>query len=258
MAAVLACGPEAVLSHRSAAALWGLWEGQQVSVDVTAPGRRGRLPRRYRCSSPRIAVVRRTGRWWTAFPAPAVATTLLDLAGGGARRELRERGRAGRGASRVFDLGAVRELIERSGGAGVLRGCDRSSTSIDPRSERTRSELERRFLGCAAGPACTSRRSTCPLDLGGSPDKPTSSGATPGLIVETDGRRFHDTDSAFVDDRRREQRLQLAGWRVIRCTWGQVDREPARARRRPIRASASARPTGRDLRCRRGSRPIGG
>jgi very-short-patch-repair endonuclease len=48
------------------------------------------------------------------------------------------------------------------------------------------------------------------------------------LVVEADSRRFHDTDSAFEHDRRREQRLQLAGWRVSRCTWKQVEREPKR------------------------------
>jgi very-short-patch-repair endonuclease len=47
-----------------------------------------------------------------------------------------------------------------------------------------------------------------------------------GLIVEADGRRFHDTNSAFQLDRRREQRLQLAGWRLSRCTWWQVENEP--------------------------------
>jgi very-short-patch-repair endonuclease len=49
-----------------------------------------------------------------------------------------------------------------------------------------------------------------------------------GLIVEADSRRFHDTHSAFQHDRRREQHLQVAGWRVSRCTWEQVANEPRR------------------------------
>ena len=40
-----------------------------------------------------------------------------------------------------------------------------------------------------------------------------------GRIVEADSRRFHATDSAFVKDRKREQQLQLVGWRISRCTW---------------------------------------
>jgi very-short-patch-repair endonuclease len=46
------------------------------------------------------------------------------------------------------------------------------------------------------------------------------------LILEADSRRFHDTDIAFVDDRRREQRLQVGGWRVSRFAWEQVEFEP--------------------------------
>jgi very-short-patch-repair endonuclease len=48
------------------------------------------------------------------------------------------------------------------------------------------------------------------------------------LIVEADSRRFHDTDSAFVEDRKRRQQLELAGWRVSQCTWEEVEREPRR------------------------------
>lgn len=46
------------------------------------------------------------------------------------------------------------------------------------------------------------------------------------LILEADSRRFHDTDMAFAEDRRREQRLLVDGWRVSRCTWEQVEFEP--------------------------------
>ncbi len=46
------------------------------------------------------------------------------------------------------------------------------------------------------------------------------------LIVETDGHRTHGTRQAFERDRRRDQRLTLAGWRVIRVTWRQLTREP--------------------------------
>lgn len=45
------------------------------------------------------------------------------------------------------------------------------------------------------------------------------------LIVETDGRAVHGTRQAFERDRRRDQRLMLAGWRVVRFTWLQVTRE---------------------------------
>ena len=48
------------------------------------------------------------------------------------------------------------------------------------------------------------------------------------LIVETDGRDVHSTRQAFERDRKRDQRLMLAGWRVVRFTWRQITREPER------------------------------
>ena len=46
------------------------------------------------------------------------------------------------------------------------------------------------------------------------------------LVVETDGRASHSTHAAFEDDRRRDQSLMLAGYRVVRFTWRQVAQEP--------------------------------
>ena len=48
------------------------------------------------------------------------------------------------------------------------------------------------------------------------------------VVIETDGRRFHSTLRAFESDRRRDQRLMLVGWRVIRVTWRQIIDEPQR------------------------------
>jgi very-short-patch-repair endonuclease len=47
------------------------------------------------------------------------------------------------------------------------------------------------------------------------------------LIVETDGWESHGTRKAFEDDRRRDRRLSVAGWTVVRFTWRDVEREPA-------------------------------
>jgi very-short-patch-repair endonuclease len=48
------------------------------------------------------------------------------------------------------------------------------------------------------------------------------------LIVETDSDRYHRTRKGFESDRRRDQRLVLAGWRVIRITWRQLEEDPRR------------------------------
>jgi very-short-patch-repair endonuclease len=42
------------------------------------------------------------------------------------------------------------------------------------------------------------------------------------LVVETDGFEFHAMPSTFADDRRRDQKLTLAGYTVVRLTWEQV------------------------------------
>jgi len=54
------------------------------------------------------------------------------------------------------------------------------------------------------------------------------------LIVEMDGHRFHGNRHAFEHDRDRDQRLVLAGYRVVRFTWRQITRESAKVGRRII------------------------
>ena len=57
------------------------------------------------------------------------------------------------------------------------------------------------------------------------------------LVVELDGRAFHDDPASFERDRARDRRLAVAGWRVIRVTWRQM-RDPA-ALTRDLRALLS-------------------
>ena len=56
------------------------------------------------------------------------------------------------------------------------------------------------------------------------------------LIAETDGRASHATRRAFVHDRRRDQRLMLAGYSVVRFPWRQVFHEPDDVARHAARA----------------------
>jgi very-short-patch-repair endonuclease len=97
---------------------------------------------------------------------------------------------------------------------------------IHPETKRTRSEMERLFLRMCERARLPRPEVNVTLYVGGRRTVPDFLWRSAGLIVEADGRRFHDTDSAFQSDRRREQRLQLAGWRVSRCTWEQIEREP--------------------------------
>lgn len=227
MAAVLACGPDAVLSHRSAAYLWGLIDEFTEPIDVTAPSRRGRSPAgvaAHRDGS--LQPIDRT--ILHGVPCTSLARTLLDFAGTAPEWELRR----AVGQAEVLHL-----LDRRQMGALLRRGRRRRGVArlrlvfdtIHPQTRRTRSELERLFLAMCVAAGLPQPRVNVWVDApGGSPLQADFLWRDAGLIVEADGREFHDTGTAFERDREREQRLQLAGWRVSRCTWSQVERESRR------------------------------
>jgi predicted transcriptional regulator of viral defense system len=177
MAAVLACGPDAVLSHRSAAAHWGIHEDSRNLIDVTAPGRRGRIPmgiaaHRHGSLTPTDRTIERD------VPCTTVARTLLDLAGVVSPRRLQHAITEAE-ILRLFDLTAMREVIERSRRRRGVARLRLAIASHDPRDERARRGLERRFLDLAGAPNSRPPRSTaCSLSRE-SRSNPTSSGARP-------------------------------------------------------------------------------
>ena len=225
MAAVLACEEGAVISHRSAVGLWGLRENNgSPTIDVTAPNRRGRSPsgiaahRDGRLSSSECTTV-------DGIPCTTVARSLLDFAGVARPWELRKAVSEAE-VLRLLDIDAVRRLIRRHRGR---RGVARLRVVLDeihPETKRTRSELERLLLDACSKSGLPRPEVNVKLRVGNERLEPDFLWREAGLIVEADSRRFHDTYSAFQRDRKREQRLQVAGWRVSRCTWEQVEREP--------------------------------
>jgi very-short-patch-repair endonuclease len=226
MAAVLACGPDAVLSHRSAVDLHGLGEGRRGRIDVTAPNRRGRSPDgidAHRDGSLVAADRTEVDR----IPCTSVARALLDYAGVVPIWTLRKAvGEAE--VLRVLNVSAVRDLIKRSKGR---RGVARLRLVLDelhPQTRRTRSEMERMFLRMCSRAELPEPEVNVSLHIGNGVLKPDFLWRDAGLIVETDSRRFHATGRASLDDPRREQRLQLSGWRVSRCTWWEIENEPRR------------------------------
>lgn len=220
IAAVLACGPEALLSHRSAAALWGFLPDARRGVDVTAPCR----SRRNR----REIVVHRARRLDPAdrdvedgIPVTTVARTLLDIAGVVPRRHL-ERAVEAAERLRLFDLRSVDAVVARGQGRRGLRALSDVLRAYRPIPGATRSELERRFLELcrAAGlppPALNALVAGLDVDVVWHPRR---------LVVELDGRTFHDTQEAFERDRVRDATLALAGYRVLRVTYRRLTSEP--------------------------------
>lgn len=224
MAAVLACGPGAVLSHCSAAELWGLAPSTRWEIDVTAPNRRGRMPvgiAAHRDGA--LHVCDRAERH--GIPCTTVPRTLLDIAAVIPRWELRK-AVAEAEVLRLFRVPEVQALLRRCRGR---RGVARLRLCIDdlhPSTKRTRSELERRFLTLCERAGLARPEVNVPLEAAGLRLRPDFLWRDARLIIETDSRRFHGTASAFELDREREQRFFAAGWHVVRCTWRQVEHNP--------------------------------
>ncbi len=98
---------------------------------------------------------------------------------------------------------------------------------IRPQTKRTRSEMEREFLRLCQKAGLPEPEVNVSIRVGGRMQEPDFLWREAGLILEADSRRYHDTDSAFQIDRKREQRFQLAGWEVSHCTWEQIFQESA-------------------------------
>jgi very-short-patch-repair endonuclease len=227
MAAVLASGPGAVLSHRSAAYLWGLVDSWEEPIDVTAPNRRGRNPNgvaAHRDGS--LQPIDKTTLY--GIPCTGVARTLLDFAAVVLEWEVRK-AVAEAEVLQILDRPKLEALLRRSRRRRGVARLRLILDTIQPQTKRTRSELERKFLEMCAKREVPEPEVNVWLPA---PDGKRYQAdflwRDARLIVEADGRRFHDTDSAFLSDRKRRQQLELAGWQVSQTTWKQIEQEPRR------------------------------
>jgi hypothetical protein len=223
MAAVLACGRRAALSHWDAAALWGLMPARGERIEVSTPSRSGRDPERARIRLHRVGTLRDEERTVVdGVPTTTVARTLLDLAPRLAPRALEDLiGQASRLG--VFDRWTVLRCLEahpRRPGSPALRGVLSALEGRD--AADLRSALEVRFLQLCddhglPAPATNVRVAGFLVDF-----------HWPGtrLIAETDGYAYHASRASFERDRDRDQRLTLAGYTVVRFTYRQVTRTP--------------------------------
>ena len=220
IAALLAMGGGAVLSHRSAAALWEIWpEGNSKAVEVISPRRHGRQRRAgIKVHRPEVLppeeLTERDG-----IPVTSAARTVLDLATSLRGRRLE---RAIDEAARFCtaeELAAAAYRTRRPGSHALRAALARHQ----PGTTATRSELEERFLAL-----CRQRNLPQPevnvplLDYVVDFLWPSV-----GLVVEVDGQATHGTPGAFHSDRDRDGRLTVAGYRVVRFTWWDVTRRPA-------------------------------
>lgn len=224
LAAVLACGPDAALSHRSAASHLGLLHSTRSESDVTTTRRAGRLVAGVDAHFARRLDVSEIEKV-EGIRCTTVARTLLDLADVVKRRVL-ERAVDKAEVLRVFDGCALEAVLERAAGrrgAPLLRSILKENQIG---ATITESELEEHFLALCGVAGIPLPLVNQWILLEGGAVRADFLWPDQRLIVETDGRRVHATSRAFEHDRRRDQRLMLAGYRVVRCTWRQVVSEP--------------------------------
>ena len=218
MAAVLTCGAGAVLSHAAAGALWGI-RHTTGAIEVTAPTLRRRPGIVVHRSTNLGAVVTRH----QGIPVTTPVRTLVDLAARLARSDLE----AAVNEADKLDLVGTEQLragldeMERRPGVVVLRDL------LDRRTFRlTDSHLERLFLRIV-------RAAGLPLPETGtllSGLKVDFYWPELGLVVETDGLRYHRTPAEQAKDLRREQVHAAAGRPTLRFSHSQVRFEPDHVR----------------------------
>jgi Transcriptional regulator, AbiEi antitoxin/Protein of unknown function (DUF559) len=218
LAAVLACGDGAVLSHRSAAAHWGLLQSEATRTDVTIPrARAGNAQIRLHRSHSLDACDTTTHQ---GIPITSVPRTLLDLAAT-VRPDRLERALAQAQHLELYDHRAITELLARANGH---RGKGGLTEAIAVEPKLTRSEWEVRMLSLVRTAALPEPLVNRPLDA---PDhgecKPDFHWPAHNLIVETDGWKSHRTRAAFESDRAKDAALTAAGYRVVRFTWRTPD-----------------------------------
>jgi hypothetical protein len=219
MAAVLYCGPDAALSHRSAAALWGIREPSSGAIEVTIPRKS-----RSRESIRRHRAVLAADELTTAaqIPVTTVPRTLLDLSASLPTDRLEQTLRQSE-RLRIYDTLSLGEMLARHPrhrGARSIRECLRRRRDAPPGV--TREELEARFLAFLDRAGLPRPRLNAWLSLRDRRYQADCLWRDRSLIVELDGYASHGTRIAFEDDRERDRILQVEGWRVIRVTWQQL------------------------------------
>jgi very-short-patch-repair endonuclease len=208
MAAVLACGEGAVLSHRNAAAIWGIARSTRSRIEVTAAVGRRRPGILVHESG--LAPEDRTER--VAIPITSVSRTLFDLAEVLDMPQL-ERAWEEADRLRLLELGQVEAVCSRAHGR---RGLKRIRPLLESARApvKTRSPLEDFFARFYE-----SRQLPMPAFnvtvLGHEVD---ALWPREKLIVEADSYKFHRHRAAFERDRRRDTERQAAGYRVLRVT----------------------------------------
>jgi very-short-patch-repair endonuclease len=228
-AAALACGPGAVISHRSAGALLSLLDEGPAVIDVIASGARGRAIdgiRFHRVRAPRPEEVGTVA----GIPCTSPARTLVDLAGVVGSRTLRSAfERAAK--QRELDINAIEAAADPGRrGARALRRLIGKWRRAAPlaRKGRLKSPLEAKVLPLLVQRGLPTPLTNAPVQLAKGRIEVDFLWPDQHFVVEADSRDFHATDVAFERDRWRDRELLRAGYSTLRVTSLQAKPKPRR------------------------------
>jgi very-short-patch-repair endonuclease len=220
MAAVLAAGDGAVLSHRAGAALSALWPPSHLEVTVGRPRRALRGISVHVSSLPHdeVTAVRN-------IPVTTLPRTLLDLAAILPPHKV-ERVVNAAEVRRLGGSLSLADLVERyprRPGTATIRTI---LSNLEAGGAVIRSELESRFLAFVRSAGLPAPRMNAHLPLASRWLECDCVWRAQRVVVELDGRAAHFTRAAFERDRARDRMLTAHGWRVVRVTWAQLQHEP--------------------------------
>lgn len=219
MAAVLACGKDATLSHQDAAALHGLLKVKSGDIHVTAPTRHH--INGVHCHFARTIDPREVTEIH-GIPVTTLERALLDLAEAKDRRPFATALKQAQHEDKL-DLRRINATVARNPGRRGIKPLRTELAELTEEPGWTQSELERRFRALT-------QTYGLPLPLTNQyvegelvdaywPDH--------GVVVEVDGWRTHRTRAAFEADRARDSKLAAAGYRVLRFTYRRIRDDPA-------------------------------
>lgn len=216
-----------VVSHESAAQVHGMSRLRRGLLIVSVPVRRSnRYPGvdvRQKTDLTADQVTQKAG-----LPVTTPARTIIDLAAHLGVKRL----------SRLVDASVAQNLTSNE---ALLTLFERVARRGKPGTQRMRKVMENRGGAPERDPSELERRLLDLIELAGLPT-PTSEFVAPWLaptngrvdlayepqrlVIEGDSRRWHTLADAFLADRERDNRAQLAGWRVLRFTWWDIEQRP--------------------------------
>jgi len=229
MAAVLACGKGAVVSHRSSGALLGLLDKGPVVIDVIAPPSRGRKIDGIRFHHVRPPRLEETGTF-DGIPCTSPARTLVDLAGVVGERTLRSAfERAASRRRRMLDIPAIERSIDprRHGMKVLLKLIEewRGAAPLLGTRGKLKSPLEAKVLPLIAQRDLPPPLFNAPVQLAKGHIEVDFLWPDHRFVMEADSRDFHGSALAFERDRWRDRELLRAGYACLRVTSLQAERE---------------------------------